>query len=347
MERNAAAFHPIGYDYSRLFDADFLATIASGRATSLREYYRRADSFDLRYDLPRKSGMLEYMKISNDIVVVMSEFLHGFCGTTAQTTADGDWLHVQFRLAGGGREGVDTSHLIATPSGYCATIRSPQGSTIIREYDPDEPWKAVCLYMRPKAVESYFDIPPDAFADGFRWVSDPGSVPLNSDIAPITAGATRAVNDMFSCPYQGDIRRTFMRAKVLELFVAAAARFSKSPVEMQEAMRAATPSERDKVDRVIDIMNDKIEAPLSLKVLARQVGLNRTRLAEVFRECTGVTVQAYWRDVRLAHAQQLLEVQKLPVTEVAARVGYANISSLTRAFSKHYGMLPKDMRRRG
>ncbi|GAA4107171.1 hypothetical protein GCM10023067_01660 [Aminobacter aganoensis] len=58
-----------------------------------------------------------------------------------------------------------------------------------------------------------------------------------------------------------------------------------------------------------------------------------------------MTVQAYWRRLRLEYARALLSAEHIPVTEAAARVGYSSISSLTRAFYKEFGYLPKEARR--
>jgi AraC family transcriptional regulator, transcriptional activator of the genes for pyochelin and ferripyochelin receptors len=76
------------------------------------------------------------------------------------------------------------------------------------------------------------------------------------------------------------------------------------------------------------------------------VGLNRTKLTVGFKAVFGAPVNAYWRDKRLSAARDLLRAQDLPVSTVALRVGYAELSSFTRAFTAKFGFPPKALRSR-
>jgi len=83
---------------------------------------------------------------------------------------------------------------------------------------------------------------------------------------------------------------------------------------------------------------------LTLAALARRVGLNRTKLALGFKEIYGTSVQAYWRDARLSRARELLQNAGARVTDIALTLGYSELSSFTRAFSRRYGVLPKALK---
>jgi AraC-like DNA-binding protein len=79
---------------------------------------------------------------------------------------------------------------------------------------------------------------------------------------------------------------------------------------------------------------------VTLEMVARQVGINRTKLALGFKQVFGVTVGEYLREHRLDLAREALEQQTRSVGEVAAMAGYCDAGSFTKAFRARYGSLP-------
>lgn len=289
------------------------------------------------------NGLLEYSSFDDELLVVISDIPSGLTGMSTQLTTDGDWLHLQYRIAGAGSESTLGHDKVRIPSGSCAIFRTPSGSTTIRDFAP-EPWKAVCLYMRPSSVSRFFGISESSLAHEFRWMSESGHVGFRSHLMPIDLSGRAIIQDMMGTGFDRDFRRAYVKSKALELFCTTANRM-RADRQPSNAKPSGWSGATDPVRAAIDIMKLEIESPLTLGSLARKVGTNRTRLAQIFRERTGVTVQAYWRKLRLEHARDLLATEQIPVTEAAARVGYSSISSLTRAFHKEFGYLPKEARR--
>src|SRR6185312_5522164 len=89
------------------------------------------------------------------------------------------------------------------------------------------------------------------------------------------------------------------------------------------------------------------ESTLTLSELARKAGLNRTKLALGFKAVYGVSVQAFWRDVKLDLARQMLRDGMTPITEIALSVGYSELSSFTRAFTRRFGCAPRECKADG
>ena len=78
----------------------------------------------------------------------------------------------------------------------------------------------------------------------------------------------------------------------------------------------------------------------TLARMAAVAGMSRSAFAETFRVVTGTTPAAYLTDWRLTVASSLLrggQPQKL----VAAEMGFATASSLSRAFKQRFGMAPR------
>jgi len=288
-------------------------------------------------------GALEYACFDDEVLVVIGDRPKGLDRLSTQVTTDGDWLHFQYRIAGAGVDNPLGQGKMTIPSGSCAIFRNPSGLQTMRDV-VREPWKVVCLYMRPGSVDRFFGISRSSLADEFGWMTETGDVGFRSHLMPLDVASRAIVQDMMSTTLDRDFRRTYVKSKALELFCITANRIRE--IGRTVGARPKRPSgPPNAVRAAIDIMKTEIESPLTLGHLARKVGTNRTRLAQLFRDGTGITVQAYWRGLRLKYAQELLSIENVSVTEAAARVGYSSMSSLTRAFYKEFGFLPKEARR--
>lgn len=79
----------------------------------------------------------------------------------------------------------------------------------------------------------------------------------------------------------------------------------------------------------------------SLAAMAAEASMSRSRFAEAFRETVGQTPADYLADWRLAIARAELQAGK-PLKALAAELGYANASALSRLFAqRHQGLSPR------
>lgn len=99
--------------------------------------------------------------------------------------------------------------------------------------------------------------------------------------------------------------------------------------------------------RVLDHIHAHPADDLSLDTLADVAALSRFHFHRVFRALTGETVAATVRRIRMDRAAVELSHGTAPIAEIAARVGYANVASFTRAFTECQGLSPGAYRRRG
>lgn len=81
-------------------------------------------------------------------------------------------------------------------------------------------------------------------------------------------------------------------------------------------------------------------ASWTLAALAQEAGMSRSAFAAAFRDAVGQPPADYLADWRLALAQARLR-QGRPVKVIAAELGYANASALSRAFSRKLGASPR------
>ena len=82
-------------------------------------------------------------------------------------------------------------------------------------------------------------------------------------------------------------------------------------------------------------------AGVTVQQLADTLNLNRSYLSRIFKESTGLSLQAYISNARLRTARDLL-MENHTVAQAAAMVGYSDVPSFSRAFKGHYRLSPKE-----
>lgn len=79
----------------------------------------------------------------------------------------------------------------------------------------------------------------------------------------------------------------------------------------------------------------------SLPRMAAEAGMSRSAFAASFKDATGTTPAEYWSDWRLTLATSQIRSGR-PVKLIAAELGYASASSLSKAFKQRFGASPRE-----
>lgn len=99
-----------------------------------------------------------------------------------------------------------------------------------------------------------------------------------------------------------------------------------------------------RVSKVLSLINEHGPAQLSVKQLAREVGLSPTRLAQIFREQLGFSPAQYRARRRLEQAALMLQQTELSVKQVCYAVGWSDRSNFNHAFRRAFGRSPTAFR---
>lgn len=97
---------------------------------------------------------------------------------------------------------------------------------------------------------------------------------------------------------------------------------------------------------VVTLLNTQPQAAWTLERMADEAGLARTQFVARFRDVVGTTPAAYLRNRRLSLAEQMLHTTRLPIHEIARRVGYASAGALCTAIQRKHGVGPGEIRTR-
>jgi AraC-like DNA-binding protein len=104
-----------------------------------------------------------------------------------------------------------------------------------------------------------------------------------------------------------------------------------------------TPNER-LIDRALEIVDRQYARPLTDAKVAEQLGLSPSHFRYLFRQAMGQPFHKYLISTRLERARVLLTEQALPVSEVAAAVGFSGLSHFSRTFTQRFGVRPTQVR---
>ena len=125
-----------------------------------------------------------------------------------------------------------------------------------------------------------------------------------------------------------------------------AASFITAPRDGAEPqMQAARPRLDPRVAVAIARMERQLDSPEPIATLARNLGLSARRLESLFTAALNQSPAAYALDLRLAAARRLITDTHHPLAEVALRTGFSSHSTLSRAFSRHFGQPPSSLRK--
>jgi AraC-like DNA-binding protein len=331
-------------DLARVLDNNGLERAFGPGGMPVEDAYGGCGGMHVRASRGQRGLIQDVARLSDGAFMLASDYRPGQKLAHRQVVRTSDWVHIQLRLSCGGRETVDDAAVLETPVRTCVVSRYPQSAMIDREADVEDDWRSVCLLLSPTALTGLMDVSPSNLPDSVGWVTDPGSLAFKSMVLPLLPAMKLAAHDILACEFRGGNRRAYMRAKSLELLSVVIHALDEAVDEGPQTKVRLTPGDYQRIELARTLMMTDLETPLTIAQLARKVGLNRTKLSIGFRQVTGETVQAFWRDARLIRARELLTERGARVTDVSLSLGYTELSSFTRAFSRKFGFLPSDCR---
>jgi AraC-like DNA-binding protein len=153
----------------------------------------------------------------------------------------------------------------------------------------------------------------------------------------LTAAQEQLAAQLIHPPVPQGARALWYQGRLLELMAGFLfAREAKDELFCDRQKRVA----RERVERVVQLLEENLVEPLSLEEIGRKVGCSSFHLSRTFSAETGTTIPQYLRKLRMERAAAMLQSGKCNVTEAALSVGYSSLSHFSQAFCQTMGCCP-------
>lgn len=98
------------------------------------------------------------------------------------------------------------------------------------------------------------------------------------------------------------------------------------------------------VEIIMAYIAEHLENELRREELAEAVHLNPDYMARLFKKETGMNLKDYIIQQKMQEAQSLLCTTNLPISLIAAKVGYTNFGHFSTSYKKFYHKTPQEER---
>lgn len=137
----------------------------------------------------------------------------------------------------------------------------------------------------------------------------------------------------------GFSRWLFLKARVLELLAQMLIHYNNTNNPYLKQVSLYKP-DIALIKKAHQMLMDHLSENVTIPTLAREVGVNPTKLKKGFKQLYGYTINDYRRKKRLAWAETLLLTTNFTAKEVTLQVGYRNYAYFVACFKDHYGISP-------
>ena len=100
------------------------------------------------------------------------------------------------------------------------------------------------------------------------------------------------------------------------------------------------------LDKLITALAGSLDTPFVLATFCEQEQCSERPLRQQFRSQTGMTISQYLRQLRICHAQYLLQHTEILIGDIAMQCGFEDSNYFSVVFNREIGMTPGQWRHR-
>lgn len=89
-------------------------------------------------------------------------------------------------------------------------------------------------------------------------------------------------------------------------------------------------------------MRSRLDGSIRLDDVCRSIGVSRTTLKRIFRQCLDAGVMEHYRSLRLSEACRYLRTGRVNVSQIARQLGYSSLPAFSRQFKQTLGITPRE-----
>lgn len=152
----------------------------------------------------------------------------------------------------------------------------------------------------------------------------------------ITPSMMFLISEITRQPYSGAMMSLFLESKIMELYLAQIHSFDSYDYHILKLSR----NDIDRLYDARDYISENLNKRISILALAREIGINQTKLKTGFKQLFGTTIFDYAIDQKMKLAIALLEENRLSLTEISYKIGYSHPNHFSLAFKRRFGVSP-------
>jgi len=130
-----------------------------------------------------------------------------------------------------------------------------------------------------------------------------------------------------------------------EIGILLASRFVSLAAGRRAARPVVSPRDRRRAVEAALWIDERSHEPLRLDDVAAMAGLSAYHLLRLFSATIGATPHQYLIRLRLRRAARLLAARERSITDIAADVGFGDLSNFVRSFRRAAGVSPRGFRK--
>lgn len=218
------------------------------------------------------------------------------------------------------------------------------------KYDPNNifvhtsaalaPFHIVHISVKP---EYLFQFLPEneQWSEVLRKKVQNGESFIGDRYTPITLLQDRALENVFNCPMLGKLGQLMIETSLLQIIL-----IQLHSIYLTKDILSIESGKRD-VEVIYELkehLNKTFLEDHSLDNMAREFGVNTSKLMALFKKVFNKSIFEYLSELRMDYARELLQEKDYLVTEVARTLGYKNPNHFSSAFKKRFGFSPSKVR---
>ena len=186
--------------------------------------------------------------------------------------------------------------------------------------DKDDPWEFLWITSNDDTMRSFFE-----------------KYPINPDTQIFNYKHISTIENIMSY-IQSHHNEILSSEQILEMFL----HIFNSHIITKERVTNAD----EYYAFAIQYIDTRLHTPIKIKALADAIGISTTYLLELFKERIGISPKQYINRQRINMSKIMLRTTEFSITEIARSVGYDDVLSFSRFFSKEAHISPSDYRKR-
>jgi AraC family transcriptional regulator, transcriptional activator of the genes for pyochelin and ferripyochelin receptors len=302
---------------------------------------RRLQGARLRIDRTKGHGNWEFYRLGDDFFVVASDFVYDQLPT--ETEPGEGLVELHLRLAGTLEMTVPgTAGVVTIKAPQLLMIYLPPGVAITERIRPRQRDASVTIYCTPQRLRDLATLNRVSSEPLFEEIEKLDNGRIWFRTLELTPTMRFAATTLLESPYREGVRLLHAEAKSLEILCEVFTLLQRN--EENDDSRLASSSQAMQLETARRLVTLNLDAPFSIREIARKAGMSESKLKRLFKVRYGVTVFHYGLECRMKHALELLRCKRMSVGQVAHAVGYTHQTSFAAAFNQFFGFPPSKAR---